>query len=127
MKLLVIHADLLEWWKIKGTPVAEGTDQEHYRAEDLLVAFVTVEPGDSEKVPQAVQELRTIQGRVKCDHIYIYPYAHLSDDLSKPGEAVDVIDRLADGLDCERAPFGWYKKFHLHAKGHPLAESSRSL
>jgi threonyl-tRNA synthetase len=127
MKLLVIHADFLEWWKTKDTPVAEKADTDHFRDEELLVAFVTIEPGDAGKVDQAAAELETIKDRVKCDKLYLYPYAHLSDKLARPKEAVATLDTLVEKLGCRRAPFGWYKKFHLHAKGHPLAESSRSL
>ncbi len=127
MKMLLIHADLLEYWTTRPTKLAEKDAQSHQRIEDALVVFVTVEAGDSRKVPQAVQEIRKVMGWVKCGEAFIYPYAHLSENLSSPGEAIEVLNALSSALGCNRAPFGWYKRFHLHAKGHPLAELSRSI
>ena len=123
----MIHADLLEYWTTRATPVAEQVGDHHRRLEELFVVFVTVEPGDSAKVSEAAAAIREVAARVKCGHIFLYPYAHLSEKLAKPKEAVEVLNSLAVELGCDRAPFGWYKKFHLHAKGHPLAEVSRKL
>jgi threonyl-tRNA synthetase len=127
MKLLMIHADLLEYWSTKATPVAEKEGEHHKKLEDVFVTFITVEPGDSKKVGKAADAIREVAGRVKCGLVFLYPYAHLSKNLAKPKEAVAVLNELASQLQCDRAPFGWYKKFHLHAKGHPLAEVSRDL
>ncbi|MBI4173421.1 MAG: hypothetical protein HY519_01760, partial [Candidatus Aenigmarchaeota archaeon] len=33
----------------------------------------------------------------------------------------------AANIETKRAPFGWYKKFTIVAKGHPLAELSREI
>ena len=127
MKQLMIHADLLEYWSTKATPVAEKEGEHHKKLENVFVTFITVEPGDSKKVDAAAAAIKEVAARVKCGQIFLYPYAHLSKRLSKPKEAVAVLNALAAQLQCDRAPFGWYKKFHLHAKGHPLAEVSRDL
>jgi threonyl-tRNA synthetase len=127
MKLLMIHADLLEYWSTKATPVAEKVGEHHEKLDDVFVTFITVEPGDSAKVEQAAAAIKEVTGRVKCDNVFLYPYAHLSETLARPKEAIEVLNALAEKLKCDRAPFGWYKKFHLHAKGHPLAEVSRVI
>ena len=63
----------------------------------------------------------------------IYPYAHLSSDLASPSSAVNILKEivrvLADStsLEVRRAPFGYYKKFTVTCKGHPLSELSRHL
>ena len=31
------------------------------------------------------------------------------------------------GLEVGKAPFGWYKKFVISCKGHPLSELSRNI
>ncbi|MBR9680604.1 MAG: hypothetical protein GOU98_02145 [Candidatus Altiarchaeota archaeon] len=127
MRILLIHADLMEYWSTKATKIAEPDFADHKRVENTLVVFTTVEPGDKDKIDAAVSEIKKVLDWVKCEKAFIYPYAHLSENLSSPKEAVLVLNKLTEKLECERAPFGWYKKFNLHAKGHPMAELSRSI
>ena len=127
MKMLLIHADLFEYWATRPTKLAEKGVPQHGRKENVTLVMVAVEPGDSEKVERAVEEIRRVMGWQHTSEALIYPYAHLSDNLSSPEEAIAVLDALYRELGAQRAPFGWYKKFHLHAKGHPMAEFSRRL
>jgi threonyl-tRNA synthetase len=30
-----------------------------------------------------------------------------------------------EGFEVHKSPFGWYKEFIVHCKGHPLAEANR--
>ncbi|MBU2503476.1 MAG: threonine--tRNA ligase, partial [Nanoarchaeota archaeon] len=63
--------------------------------------------------------------------VVIYPYAHLSSNLSSPDVASEVLEKaesaLAKSFKVVRAPFGYYKEFELKVKGHPLSELSRSF
>jgi len=130
MKLLLIHADSFEYWATRKTKIAEaleGPIAENRCVENATVVFTAVEPGDSGKIEQAVAEIRKVMGMQHSAECLLYPYAHLSENLSNPREAVEVLNKMAGNLGCNRAPFGWYKKFHLHAKGHPMAEFSRRL
>lgn len=127
MKMLLIHADLLEYWTTKPTKIAEPDFSDHKKIEEALIVFTTVERGDLPKVKQAADEIQKVMDWIKCDRVFIYPYAHLSENLSSPSEAIEVLNGLTKELNCERAPFGWYKRFNLHAKGHPMAELSRSI
>ena len=125
--MLLIHADSMEFWKTRATKIAEEGGHDSLRVENATVVFMAVEPGDSGKVSDALQAIKGVMEMQHTDKAFLYPYAHLSSTLSSPGEAVKVLNALKDGLGCERAPFGWYKKFHLHAKGHPMAEFSRQI
>ena len=127
MKLLLIHADSFEYWTTRPTKLAEPDPVEHLKKTDLTVAFVAVEKGDEAKVEQAAVSVREVMEMQHSKDLLLYPYAHLSENLSSPKEAVEVLRSLADRLGCDRAPFGWYKKFNLHAKGHPMSEFSRRL
>lgn len=127
MKLLLIHADSFEYWTTRKTKLAEENPVENIAKENLTVVFTAVEPGDLDKAEAAVSEIKKVMGMQHTSECIIYPYAHLSENLSSPKEAVEVLDHLTKALNCSRAPFGWYKKFHLHAKGHPMAEFSRRL
>jgi len=90
----------------------------------VVVCFTAVEEGDSgdleHVLEEAVEEVSTFAGRVGCRRLVLYPYAHLSTELARPGEA------LRDaGFEVLRSPFGYYKEFLLHCKGHPLSEALR--
>ena len=83
-------------------------------------------------VGNALKEIESHAQQVKVEKVFVYPYAHLSDDLASPKIANDATVQLearlqAEGYETRRAPFGWYKAFHLEAKGHPLAELSRTV
>ena len=127
MKLLLIHADSMEFWKTRATKIAETEGHDTLRVENATIGFTAVEPGDSGKIDEAARSIREVMEMQHTDRAFIYPYAHLSSNLSSPKEAIEVLISLAGKLGCERAPFGWYKRFNLHAKGHPMAEFSRQI
>lgn len=138
MKLLLIHADFLEFETRKKTKLAEEVpeEQKSSRAEETLVAFMAVEEED-EADPEAVsadafEEIEEVRGKVGAESVVVYPYAHLSQSLSSPETAIQVMDDIRDRLEGEdvevfRAPFGWYKSFNISCKGHPLSELSREI
>ena len=131
MKLLLIHADYMEYEVKKKTRVAEDFDGKGERLEEVLVAFVSVEKGDNEDVAKkAAEEIRDVANKVKADRILIYPYAHLSSNLADAETAINVLKALQaelSDLEVHRAPFGWYKSFKISCKGHPLSELSREI
>ncbi|MBS1262946.1 MAG: Threonine--tRNA ligase [Methanonatronarchaeales archaeon] len=137
MKLLLLHADELEYEATTETPVAEELDgvERTGGIEEALVAFVAVESGDEEDPENVaeggVREIESVAGDLGVDIVALYPYAHLSSDLSSPEVAIDVLDEMETSLSSRygvtRAPFGWYKAFRISVKGHPLAELSREV
>ncbi|MGB3907367.1 MAG: threonine--tRNA ligase [Methanomethylovorans sp.] len=137
MQLLLIHSDYIEYEVKKSTPVAEKIEDpmKSGRLEDALTVFIAVEKADEaspdEMVQKSVSEIEKIAGQVKTENIMLYPYAHLSSDLSSPKVAVYVMTAMEKALSkkymVKRAPFGWYKAFRISCKGHPLSELSRSI
>jgi threonyl-tRNA synthetase len=138
MRLLLIHADYLEFEAKEPTPAAEKVpaEQKSGRAEEALVVFMAVEDVDEanpEKVAEnTAQEILDVYGKVEAERVVLYPYAHLSQTLAAPDIAVRVMDGVRDrlrekGLEVLRLPFGWYKAFELSCKGHPLSELSRTI
>ena len=137
MQLLLIHSDLLEYEVKKRTPVGEeiGEGMRSGRVDEALVAFIAVEAVDEADVGGVVgrgcDEVRGVAENLGVGRVVLYPYAHLSSDLSSPDVAVSVLKGLEAGLDSDfevmRAPFGWYKGFTLKCKGHPLSELSRTI
>ena len=138
MRALYIHADYMEFEAKKKTPVAEEIPEAMHngRMEEVLVAFITVEKDDEGRVAQVVAEaaedIKDTFGKVKAERVMLYPYAHLSNDLSTPSTGTAAMKALeasiADaGIEVSRAPFGWYKAFNIRCKGHPLSELSRDF
>ena len=136
MRLLLIHSDYIEYEAKKRTKIAEECTVLSDREEEALTVFCAVESIDEEDlkgvVLQAIAEVKKTAGQVHVDKIVVYPYAHLSSDLSSPETAVTVLKALKAGLETEgfavkRAPFGWYKSFKLSCKGHPLSELSKTI
>lgn len=138
MQLLLIHSDFIEYEVKKSTPVAEKIEDsvKAGRMEEALTAFIAVERVDESNpqyvVDKAVESIVNVAGQVKAKNIMLYPYAHLSSNLSTPAVAVEVLKNLetamkGKGYEVKRAPFGWYKTFTIKCKGHPLSELSRSI
>ena len=137
MQLLLIHSDYIEYEVKKSTHVAEKIEESlnHGRLEEALTVFIAVEsvdePNPDDAVKRVVEEIDKVAAQVKAERIMLYPYAHLSSDLSSPKVAVSVLKDIEKALsgkyEVMRAPFGWYKAFKISCKGHPLSELSRSI
>ena len=137
MQLLLIHSDYIEFEAKRPTKMAEEIEEQAKkgRLEEALCAFVAVEKFDEDD-PEAVisegsKQIADVAGQVHADRIMLYPYAHLSPNLSTPATAIKILKGMAETLsqsyEVVRAPFGWYKAFTLSCKGHPLSELSRSI
>jgi len=133
MRVLFIHADYIEFEaKSKAMKAAEEIERKRERYEECLVAFISVEEGDSSLLHKAVDEIEDVAKKVNAERIVLYPYAHLSSKLAGPSEAMDVLRNLEEemekrGYEVHRAPFGWYKSFVISCKGHPLSELSKEI
>ncbi len=135
MRLLLIHSDYIEYEAKKKTKIAEEVAVLKDRHEEALVVFTAVESADQDDifgvVAQAAEEVRQTAAKLGVGNIFIYPYAHLSNDLAGPDVAVEVLKALERELtidfNVKRAPFGWYKSFVISCKGHPLSELSKTI
>ncbi|MFX1520353.1 MAG: threonine--tRNA ligase [Promethearchaeota archaeon] len=138
MKLLSIHSNGFSYEvKQKATKDAEEIEYESYKtSERVLVIFISVEKSD-EKNPELATELASKKIHELADelgesNIVIYPYAHLSSQLSSPETAKQTLKRLSEvlsekGYNIVRSPFGWYKAFNVNCIGHPRAETLRAV
>lgn len=137
MKLLLIHSDYIEYEvKTKAIPNPEEAKIRKDRLDEALTIFIAVEKIDEKSpiqaVTDAIVEITKTAEQLKVSNIMIYPYAHLSSDLSSARSAKEILIALEDGLKKEgfnvkRSPFGWYKSFKISCKGHPLSELSREI
>ncbi|MGC8895839.1 MAG: threonine--tRNA ligase [Candidatus Bathyarchaeia archaeon] len=134
MRILQLHSNFIEYTPIqKEIETAEKAEKKPVRLEEIVVLFTAVEDGDDLTVAEkAIDEVSAFLEKLKVKRILIYPYAHLSNKLAKPPEALKIIKAMEEkargrGLEIYRAPFGWNKQFTISIKGHPLAEQSRVI
>lgn len=142
MRLMMIHTDDFHFHVTDKTSVSkfskELTDAD--RSADLgecLVAFIASEKADQKDVASVVAQgaaaVAEHAEKVKASTVMVYPYAHLSSDLSSPRTAQQVLDGIFEKLTAlgtltvHQAPFGYYKSFKISCKGHPLSENARTI
>ncbi|MBI5148902.1 threonine--tRNA ligase [Candidatus Pacearchaeota archaeon] len=138
MKILSLHCDYIKFKPIKKAikePEQLSKEEEKERTvKEALVIFTAVEQEDTLQIVDAyIRNIKDIASQVKAKNIVLYPYAHLSANLSSPVFAQEVFKEAEKKLKQDksytvtRAPFGYYKELELKCKGHPLAELSREI
>ena len=138
MKFLALHVDYIKFKPLKKALQSVGDlsekEKEGGDIKESLVILTAVEKTDVDvgKVVEGfVENVKDIAKQVKVENIVLYPYAHLSSNLSSPDVAIKVLNEAEKSLskmfNVVRAPFGYYKEFELKVKGHPLSELSREI
>ncbi|HQT44726.1 MAG TPA: threonine--tRNA ligase [Candidatus Micrarchaeota archaeon] len=137
MKLLLVHADFIEYEPLtKAFKAAADVPKGKTRVEECLVAFMAVEKDDvdaqivSEK---ALAEIVKTARLVKAARIVLYPWVHLTQEPSPLDVAQKTLAAISEQakkypeFEFHSSPFGWYKSFDVKCKGHPLSELSRKI
>ena len=138
MKILALHVDHIKFKPLKKAlkSIKDLSEKEKKggEAKEALAVLTAVEKKDGnikKVVSELVKHVKEITKSVKTENVVLYPYAHLSSDLSSPDHAEKVLDHAEKELKKEfkvtRAPFGYYKEFEMKVKGHPLSELSRKI
>ena len=137
MRIITLHSSSIDIEpKTKAIKDAEEFGMGKLHFEECLVVLTAVEKIDESDIEasakKAVEEIKKVAKNVKTNRVVLYPYAHLSSDLSSPKAAQQALALIQEMLENEKfevahAPFGWYKAFTISVKGHPLAELSRSI
>ncbi|MFZ1970635.1 MAG: threonine--tRNA ligase [Candidatus Nanoarchaeia archaeon] len=137
MKFLSLHCDYIKFKPLKKAlkdvePLSEK-EKEEKTVKEALVILTAVEKEDNQEiVKDYTNNIEEIAKQVNAKKIVLYPYAHLSSNLSAPSVAIKILKDSEEelkkrGFEVIRAPFGYYKEFELKVKGHPLSELSREL
>jgi threonyl-tRNA synthetase len=142
MRVLLIHASRFSYHVTERTSAVSDLaelpeDQARAEIGDSLVAFLCSEKGDEGGIESvARQAARTIADHareIRTGDVMLYPYAHLSSDLSSPRVATKVLEKVREIISAEpdltvhAAPFGFYKGFSIECKGHPLSELAKTI
>ena len=132
MRILQLHCDNISYEPTKKEiQSAEDIDPKPVSIDEVVVCFVAVEKDDTEDVAKdAISQIKESMKKIGCSKLLLYPYAHLSSDLSAPSTALSLLKLMESEcteLEVSRAPFGWTKSYNVKVKGHPLAESSKVI
>lgn len=135
MRIITIHCDYIKFKALKKAMkgAEELKDKDEKKVLEPLVVLTAVENGDNDKsVKDLVESVKKTAKDVKAQRVVLYPYAHLSSNLSSPATALELMlsaekTLKKEGFDVTRAPFGYYKEFELKCKGHPLSELSKEF
>jgi threonyl-tRNA synthetase len=132
MRILQLHCDNISYEPTKKEiKLAEEIDPKPVSIDEVVVCFVAVEKNDTEDVAKdAISQIKESMKKIGCSKLLLYPYAHLSSDLSAPSTALSLLKLMESEcteLEVSRAPFGWTKSYNVKVKGHPLAESSKVI
>ena len=132
MRILQLHCDNISYEATKKEiQSAEDIDPKPVSIDEVVVCFVAVEKDDTEDVAKdGISQIKESMKKIGCSKLLLYPYAHLSSDLSAPSTALSLLKLMeseCSELEVSRAPFGWTKSYAVKVKGHPLAESSKVI
>ncbi|MBP2134171.1 threonyl-tRNA synthetase [Methanomicrobium sp. W14] len=136
MRIVFIHVDYMRYRAVKRAKSAGELEKREGGIEDGLVLFSCAEKEDEINpefvVKSAVENVIRCLDMIGCRKVMIYPYAHLTPCLSTPETAVKILKGLEEalkreGVETERAVFGWYKELEMKSNGHPLADLSMMI
>jgi len=96
MRILQLHSNFIVFKPVeKEIAMAEEAKKEENRVEDVVVLFTAIEEGDDAALAQkAINDVHAFLEKLKVNRILIYPFAHLSSNLSKPSEALKLIKTM---------------------------------
>jgi threonyl-tRNA synthetase len=132
VRILELDSDNVKYEAISPeAEVYEEAKEKRVSVDNVLLVLISVEEGDSEDTGKAaVQDIERFMKQLGRKSVMLYPYAHLSSNLARPRQAMQILSSMYNGMSREfevhKAPFGWTKKPTFSVKGHPLAEQARS-
>src|SRR5579875_1608474 len=130
MRLLILHVDRFAYTVTEPSRsrLREPVHTPHFALEEGLLVLASVEQADA-AAPERVAE-RAAAELLGVERAVVHPFAHLFGEPAPPRVALAVLDAIAArltaaGLAVHRSPFGWFTRWDLQAKGHPLSRVGR--
>lgn len=136
MRILAIHVSHIDWKATRKTKFAEDIERREDGMEECVALFTCVEKQDEADPIRvaggAAHEVIRRLDMLKVKKVVVFPFAHLTSNLSRPDVALQALKGLEEslkghGMEVKRAPFGWYKEYDLKSMGHPLSELSMTI
>ncbi len=98
--------------------------------ENVIVAFVHVEPGDTAEKGSSetrlVKNAKWLARKWDIKKVILHSFTHLGEEKADPQEAGQLLERAQQrlkkaGYEAIQTPYGYFLDLDIHAKGHPLA------
>lgn len=135
MRVLFWYCDRFAWKPSMQTleDAPEPTTEDH---ENVVVAFVHVEPCDVEAGSSAetklVKNAKWLARKWEIQRVILHSFSHLADEKADPVQAKALLDRarkrLQDaGYETIQTPYGFFNDLELKAPGKPLARIYKSF
>ncbi len=132
VRILELDSDNIKYEAVSPeAEVYEEPEEKSVSVNEALLVMISVEEGDTNEVADtAIKDIEKFLKQLGRKNVMLYPYAHLSNNLARPKEAMAIINHMYKSISKDfkvyKAPFGWTKKPTFAIKGHPLAEQARS-
>ena len=129
MRVLFWYCDLFAW-KTALKTLDNVPDAEPGEFDEVIVAFIHVEPNDvlegSSAEKKLLKNIKWLAGKWQNKKVILHSFTHLGDKLAEPEEAQTLINRVDERLksvnyDVSQTPYGYFLDLTMQAKGHPLA------
>jgi len=129
MRVLFWYCDKFSWIPaiktLETAPEAESGDYQ-----DILVAFIHVEPKDiiegSSSEKKLLKNIKWLAKKWDNKKIILHSFTHLGEEKADAQNALELLKRTENRLknvDYEviQTPYGYFLELDMKAKGHPLA------
>jgi len=129
MRVLFWYCDKFAW-----TPTIKTLDNVPESGpeikEDVVVAFVHVEPRDiengSSSETKLVKNAKWLARKWDVKKILLHSFTHLAEEKAEPDQAKLLLDRVQERLvkseyEASQTAYGHFNDLLIEAKGHPLA------
>ena len=138
MRILMIHVDSFSCTVTsKGrSPIIEEPEAKELATGESVVVLAAVEKTDEPQpdrvAANAAQTIADHCAQLKVDSAVVCSFAHLFTELARAEIAVQVLEGVAQelrerGVRVAKTPFGWFNRFEMKAKGHPLSRVARTV
>jgi hypothetical protein len=123
-------------WKPAVKTLEQAPEAEQASLEDVVAAFVHVEPDDvvpgSSAETKLVKNAKWLARKWSVNAVALHSFTHLGEDKAPPDRALALLlrakTRLEDaGYDTTITPYGYYNDLIIDAPGHPLARIYKSF
>ncbi len=129
MRVLFWYCEKFSWVPAIKT-LATAPEAEPGAYENILVAFIHIEPRDideqSNSEKKLLKNIKWLANKWKDKKVILHSFTHLGEDKADADDALALLQRIECRLknvnyEVIQTPYGYFLDLDMQAKGHPLA------
>jgi len=129
MRVMFWYCGKFSWKPVMKT-LDEYPDKGADERENVVVAFIHVEPKDTQDGASAetklVKNAKWLARKWEVKQILLHSFTHLAEEKAGPHDAKGMLDRVQDrlekaGYETSQTAYGYFNDLSIEAKGHPLS------